>query len=186
MGAQGIKILPVMPPGMSAGGIGALPEGWLGGFYRVRVHWDDTDTTERVYLGRYVKWIDDAITEFLRARGVVFDPEGWLRIDGRRVRESFVVGEYWCRIERSSLFDDLLDVRVAVSETRPKVVVFRAEITDQTGRRVARGTITYVCIKKAGGGIVSAPIPEGLAARLGPGRGTVERDSSKKSRGSGG
>lgn len=32
-----------------------LTEGWLGDRYRVRVHLDDTDTTERVYLGNYVK-----------------------------------------------------------------------------------------------------------------------------------
>lgn len=132
----------------------------------MRVHWDDTDTTQRVYLGKYVKWIDDACTEYLRARGMVFDPEGWLRLDGKRIDESFVVGEYSCRIEATSFFDDLLDVRISVQERRPKVVVFRGDITDQNGRKVATGTITYVCVRKRGGGLESAVMPAGMARRL--------------------
>ncbi|MEM2977287.1 MAG: acyl-CoA thioesterase [Thermoplasmata archaeon] len=141
-------------------------EGWFGDLYRIRVRWDDTDTTQRVYLGRYIKWLDDAVTEFLRARGMVFDPDGGLRLNGRRIRESFVVGEYGCRIERSSLLDDLIDVKVRVLERRSRVVVFEGELVDQKGRRVARGVITYICVRGSGGRIRSAPIPTSLAARL--------------------
>jgi YbgC/YbaW family acyl-CoA thioester hydrolase len=116
--------------------------------YKLRIHWDDTDCTKRVYLGKYIKWIDDACTEYLRERGMVFDPDGWLSLDGRKLDESFVVGEYSCRIEHTSNFDDVLTVKIGIKEKRPKVVVFNGEITDQDGRLVAQGTLTYIYIKR--------------------------------------
>jgi acyl-CoA thioester hydrolase len=119
------------------------PEG-----YKLRIHWDDTDCTKRVYLGKYIKWIDDACTEYLRERGLVFDPDGWLSLDGKPLDESFVVGEYSCRIEHTSGFDDVLTVKISVREKRPKVVVFQGDITGQDGRLVAHGTLTYIYIKR--------------------------------------
>ncbi len=73
--------------------------------YKLRIHWDDTDCTKRVYLGKYIKWIDDACTEYLRERGLVFSPEGWLSLNGKELDEGFVVGEYTCRIEQTSDFE---------------------------------------------------------------------------------
>jgi len=116
--------------------------------YRLRIHWDDTDCTKRVYLGKYIKWIDDACTEYLRQRGMVFDPDGWLSLNGKELDESFVVGEYTCRIEQTSNFDDVLTVKIGIKEKRPKVVVFQGDIMDQDGRLVAHGTLTYIYIKR--------------------------------------
>lgn len=134
------------------------PEG-----YRLRVHWDDTDTTKRVYLGKYIKWIDDACTEYLRERGLAFDPDGWLSLNGRPLNGGFVVGEYSCRIGRTSGFDDVLTVRIGIKEKRPKVVVFRAEIVDEEGRLVAHGTLTYIYIKR---GMRAVPMPPGVSDLL--------------------
>jgi YbgC/YbaW family acyl-CoA thioester hydrolase len=134
--------------------------------YRFRIHWDDTDTTKRVYLGKYIKWIDDACTEFLRERGMVFDPDGWLSLDGKPLSGSFVVGEYSCRIEHSSFFDDVLTVRISVQERRPRVLIFRGDIIDETGKLVAAGTLTYIYIKKQKGGLKAVKMPQKVAGRL--------------------
>jgi YbgC/YbaW family acyl-CoA thioester hydrolase len=134
--------------------------------YRLRIHWDDTDTTRRVYLGKYIKWIDDACTEFLRERGMVFDPDGWLSLDGKSMSGSFVVGEYSCRIEHNSFYDDVLTVKISVQDKRPKVIVFRGDIVDDAGRLVAKGTLTYIFIKKWKGGLKAIEMPPDLAGRL--------------------
>jgi len=156
-----------MSDGKGGGAAGnAVPEGWLGDGYRVRIHWDDTDCTKRVYLGKYIKWIDDAATEYLRARGMVFDPDGWLRLDGKELGESFVVGEYSCRIGHTSDFDDLLTVKIKVKEKRPMVIVFEGEISDQKGRVVARGTLTYIYIRKIDGGMKAAKMPPEVSSRF--------------------
>jgi YbgC/YbaW family acyl-CoA thioester hydrolase len=134
--------------------------------YRLRIHWDDTDTTKRVYLGKYIKWIDDACTEYLRERGMVFDPDGWLSLDGRTLDGSFVVGEYCCRIEHNSFFDDVLTVNIGVQDKRSKVIVFRGDIVDGTGKIVAKGTLTYIYIKKQEGGLKAVQMPQEVAGRL--------------------
>ncbi len=118
------------------------------GGYRLRVHWDDTDCTKRVYLGKYIKWIDDACTEYLRERGLAFDPDGWLYLNGKPLDGGFVVGEYTCRIEHASGFDDVMRVKIGIKEKRSKVVVFRGDIFDAKGRLACRGTLTYIYIKR--------------------------------------
>jgi YbgC/YbaW family acyl-CoA thioester hydrolase len=143
-----------------------MPDWPSSGGYRLRIHWDDTDTTRRVYLGKYIKWIDDACTEFLRERGMVFDPDGWLSLDGKPLAGSFVVGEYSCRIEHNSFFDDILTVKICVQERRPKVIVFRGDILDVSGRLVARGTITYIHIRKRKGGLKAVEMPPEITTRL--------------------
>jgi YbgC/YbaW family acyl-CoA thioester hydrolase len=149
-----------------AGASAGMPDWPAAECYRLRIHWDDTDTTKRVYLGKYIKWIDDACTEYLRERGMVFDPEGWLSLDGMPLKGSFVVGEYSCRIERTSLFDDVLTVRISVREKRPKVIVFRGDIYDVTGGLVAKGTLTYIYIEKRKGNLKAADMPAVVADRL--------------------
>jgi YbgC/YbaW family acyl-CoA thioester hydrolase len=151
--------------GKKPGTAKSIPDWPASDGYRLRVHWDDTDCTGRVYLGKYIKWIDDACTEYLRERGMVFGSDGWLRLDGRELGESFVVGEYSCRIEHTSGFDDILTVRISVREKRPKVVVFQGDILDESGRLVARGSLTYIYIKR---GMKAVPMPQKLFDRLKP------------------
>jgi YbgC/YbaW family acyl-CoA thioester hydrolase len=131
--------------------------------YKLRIHWDDTDCTKRVYLGKYIKWIDDACTEYLRERGLVFDPDGWLYLDGKALNAGFVVGEYSCRIEHSSDFDDVLTVKISIHEKRPKVVVFRGDIFDVKGRLVCHGTLTYIYIVR---GMKAVPMPPEVSGLL--------------------
>jgi len=149
-----------------AGASAGMPDWPASEGYRLRIHWDDTDTTKRVYLGKYIKWIDDACTEYLRERGMVFDPDGWLRLDGKMLDGSFVVGEYTCRIEHNSFFDDVLTVKISVQDKRSKVIVFRGDIIDGTKKIVAKGTLTYIYIKKRKGGLKAVAMPQNVAGRL--------------------
>jgi len=136
----------------------------VSGRLEFRVRWGDTDCTGRVYFTVYVRWVDDAITEVLRGRGINYDSSGGLFLKGVKLDETFVIGEYKCRIEKPSQFDDVIVIDVRVKEIRNRVVVFEGNLFDGiTGDKLASSEITYVCVDKSG---KSADIPERLLKAL--------------------
>jgi len=136
----------------------------VSGRFEFRVRWGDTDCTGRVYFTVYIRWIDDATTELLRGRGINYDSSGGLFLEGVKLNETFVIGEYKCRIEKPSRFDDVIVVDVGVKEIRNRVAVFEGNLFDGiTGDKLASGEITYVCVDKSG---KSTDIPERLLKAL--------------------
>ncbi|MFQ6080442.1 MAG: acyl-CoA thioesterase [Candidatus Bathyarchaeia archaeon] len=136
----------------------------ISGRFEFRVKFGDTDCTGRVYFPVYVRWIDDAITELLRGRGISYDSSGGLFFEDVKLDETFVLGEYRCRIEKTSCFDDVIVVDVRVKEVRNRVVVFEGNLFDGvTGDKLASGEITYICVDKSG---KSTDIPERLLKAL--------------------
>ncbi|MEM1943869.1 MAG: thioesterase family protein [Candidatus Caldarchaeum sp.] len=128
---------------------------------RFRVGFQDTDSTTRIYFPTYVRWFDMAFIEFLRKNGVVFDASGKIVFQNQVLDETLVIGEYGCRILKPSKYDDLLEVRVSITELRDKVV--RADFTltsVDTGGELSRGWITYVCVDTGSGR--SSPFPNEL------------------------
>jgi len=129
-----------------------------------RVSWDHTDCTTRIYFTVYMKWLDDAITEYFRCKGFTFDAVGKLFLNGERVVNSFAIGEYTCRINRPSKFDDMIRVRVKVKEMREKVLVFEGIFEDlESDVALGHGETTFICVDDEGR---SAKIPENVRARL--------------------
>jgi acyl-CoA thioester hydrolase len=126
-----------------------------GTLFRIRFH--DTDHSGRVYFANYINWIDDDITEFLRAKGITFPDIQKTLVNSEIVEGTFVIGEFSCRIHAPSKFDDVVKVRSRVAEVRRKVLRFESEVLDaNTGQKLASGSITYIWVK----GESSAPIPE--------------------------
>lgn len=70
----------------------------------VRVYWEDTDGGGIVYYANYLKYLERARTEWLRALGV----------EQRKLQETtgglFVVGEASIKFLRSARLDDMLQV----------------------------------------------------------------------------
>jgi len=87
-----------------------------------------------------------ALIEFLRQNNIVFDQVGRLFMDGKTSNNSFVIGEYGCRIEKPSRYDELVEAFVESAEIRNKSVkvMFRLENTEH--EVLAKGFITYVYI----------------------------------------
>ncbi|GBC69160.1 Putative esterase [archaeon HR01] len=130
-----------------------------------RVGFGDTDSTGRVYFPVYVRWIDEAFIEMLRLAGVTFKPDGGLRVDDETLGVTFVIGEYSCRIESPSTYDDQILVRVHVEEVRKKVLRVEALIsTPAQDLILAKGGITYVCVDMSSG--KSAEIPDKILSRI--------------------
>jgi len=130
----------------------------------VRVGFPDTDCTTRVYFNVYIKWLDNAIIEMFREHGITYGQFGDMRFRGERLEVTFVIGEYRCRIEKPSILDDILKLRVWVSEVRDKVVVHQGIFYNSNGEVAARAEITYVCINTNTG--KSDNIPEDIRREL--------------------
>lgn len=131
----------------------------------VRVGFGDTDCTGRVYFPVYIKWIDEAFIEMLRVNSITFKPDGGLRMDEKTLGVTFVIGEYSCRIEAPSTYDDRILVRVHVKEVRRRVLTVEGTILTPTQDLIlAKGSITYVCVDMVSGR--SAEIPEEILSRI--------------------
>lgn len=90
--------------------------------HTVRIYWEDTDAGGIVFYGNYLKFMERARTEWLRALG--FDQEG-MRRSGEGM---FVVADTQLRYLQPARLDDLLNVTVAVIERGRASVVFAQEV----------------------------------------------------------
>ena len=79
---------------------------------RIRAYYEDTDAGGIVYHATYLRWMERARTEWLRALG---EQHGAL---AERSGVQFVVSELDIRYRRPARLDDLLDVDVDVIEVR--------------------------------------------------------------------
>ncbi|MDW8084543.1 MAG: thioesterase family protein [Candidatus Caldarchaeum sp.] len=125
--------------------------------YIFRIGFQDTDATGRVYFPNYVKWFDIAFIEFLRERGLVFDKAGRLIVDGETQNQTFVIGEFGCRIEKPSGYDDSVTVVIDAAEVGNKTVKTDFSLLNEKGENLARGYITYVLISLDNGKAVEIP-----------------------------
>jgi acyl-CoA thioester hydrolase len=79
---------------------------------RVRVYYEDTDAGGIVYHATYLRWMERARSDWLRALG---ERHGEL---AARAGVQFVVSEIDIRYRRPARLDDLLDVDLEVVEVR--------------------------------------------------------------------
>jgi acyl-CoA thioester hydrolase len=79
---------------------------------RVRVYYEDTDAGGIVYHATYLRWMERARTDWLRALGE-------RHVDlAQSAGVQFVVSELAIRYRRPARLDDLLDVDLEVAELR--------------------------------------------------------------------
>lgn len=127
--------------------------------FPVRVYWEDTDAGGVVYYASYLRFLERARSEWLRALGV--DQVRLLREE----RLQFVVVEANVRYHRPAKFDDQLAVSVALESLRGASIVMGQEI-----RRGAAGeellvsaTVRAACLDSAS--LKPRPLPAALATR---------------------
>lgn len=122
----------------------------------VRVYWEDTDAGGVVYYANYLRFLERARSEWLRALGI-----DQLRLQ-REERLQFVVVEANVRYHRPARFDDELVVSVTLESLRGASV--------QMGQEVRRGaellvsaTVRAACIDADT--LRPRPLPKRLAER---------------------
>jgi acyl-CoA thioester hydrolase len=127
--------------------------------FPVRVYWEDTDAGGVVYYANYLRFLERARSEWLRALGV---DQVRMLLDERL---QFVVVEANVRYHRPARFDDELVVTVALESMRGASVTMAQEI--RRGRNsdelLVTATVRAACIDSAS--LKPRPLPRALASQ---------------------
>jgi YbgC/YbaW family acyl-CoA thioester hydrolase len=124
-----------------------------------RVEFHETDMAGIAHFSNFFRWMEWGEREFLRARGLSF------RIEWEGEQLGFPRVSASCDYLSPVEFDDVIEVAVRVENVGRKSVTYAFEFTS-AGRAVARGRISAVCCRVAGGRLESVEIPASLRARL--------------------
>jgi acyl-CoA thioester hydrolase len=121
----------------------------------VRVYWEDTDAGGVVYHASYLRFLERARTEWLRAQG----------IDQTRVRDVFgvvfVVRDLSIEFLQPARLDDALDIELETVSRRSASMTFAQRILRRVDAVVlARASVRAACVAAAD--FKPSRIPEGL------------------------
>jgi acyl-CoA thioester hydrolase len=110
--------------------------------FPVRVYWEDTDAGGVVYYASYLKFLERARSEWLRALGI-----DQVKLQ-RDERLQFVVVEANIRYHRPARFDDELVVSVALEELRGASLALAQDVRrgPDASELLISATIRAACI----------------------------------------
>ena len=123
----------------------------------IRVYYEDTDSGGVVYYANYLKFMERARTEWMRALG--FEQDELLRTHG----VLFAVRSVKLDFLKPARFNDLLQVTVAVSHRGGASVTVRQRVQRQD-LVLCEGEVKIACI--AAESFTSCAMPDAIAARL--------------------
>jgi acyl-CoA thioester hydrolase len=123
----------------------------------VRVYYEDTDAGGVVYYANYLKFLERARTEFMRALG--YD----LRELAADPGILFVVAGVEVEYRRPARHDDLLAVSVAIAERGRAGLTFAQQVR-RGAELLVEAKVRVACVDAAT--FKPKPLPEQIAARL--------------------
>jgi acyl-CoA thioester hydrolase len=104
-----------------------------------RVYYYDTDCSGAVYHANYLKFLEEARSEYLEARGLTV--KGLLDVG-----VGFAIRRQEMEYKFPALYGDTLDISTAVKEHTPYRIVFAYTITNQDGRLIGKAETDLVCV----------------------------------------
>jgi acyl-CoA thioester hydrolase len=123
--------------------------------WRIRVYWEDTDAGGVVYHAGYLRFMERARSEWMRALGV--DQMAFKQATGL----AFMVRDMQIDFLKAALLDDELSVTVEVKERRAASILFTQTITRATdGNSLIRAKVRVACVDIQR--MRAAPIPADL------------------------
>ena len=106
----------------------------------IRVYWEDTDAGGVVYHASYLRFLERARTEWLRALGV----------DQMALKQSrglaFLVRDMQLDFLRPALLDDELVATVSVMERRAASILFSQTVVRADGTCLIRAKVRVACV----------------------------------------
>jgi acyl-CoA thioester hydrolase len=126
----------------------------------VRVYWEDTDAGGVVYHAGYLRFMERARSEWMRALGV--DQMAFKQATGL----AFMVRDMHIDFLRPALLDDELSVTVEVKEWRTASILFTQMITKMDGCCLIRASVRVACVDLQR--MRPAPIPADLIQQAAP------------------
>lgn len=110
----------------------------------VRVYWEDTDASGVVYHANYLRWLERARTEWLRARGL--DQESMRT----KLGIAFTLASVEIRYIKPARLDDALEVHTEVSEIKRASFGFRQRVLrPSTGEVLTEASVRAACVDAA-------------------------------------
>jgi acyl-CoA thioester hydrolase len=107
----------------------------------VRVYWEDTDAGGIVYYANYLKFMERARTEWLRALG--FEQATMQR----EQQLMFVVVDAKLQFKKPARYGDALNVTASVCEHSRASFSFKQDVLHETnGELLVSGTVRVACI----------------------------------------
>jgi acyl-CoA thioester hydrolase len=122
--------------------------------FPIRVYWEDTDAGGVVYHASYVRFLERARTEWLRAQGV---GQQALR-DGEDL--VLVIRGMTLDFHKPARLDDELQASVALLERRPASLLLGQEIS-RAGQVLVRAQVRVACLVASS--FRPRPLPQWLA-----------------------
>jgi len=125
----------------------------------IRIYWEDTDAGGIVYYANYLKFMERARSEWLRAIGIEQLPLQ------RELGLMFVVVEAQTQFRKPARYGDLLQVSCAVAESGRASLTFKQEIVrDGAGDVLVTGHVRVACLDTLR--LRPQPLPEILMREL--------------------
>jgi acyl-CoA thioester hydrolase len=106
----------------------------------VRIYWEDTDAGGVVYHASYLRFMERARTEWLRAMGIT--QSSYKETTGL----AFLVREMQIDFLKAALLDDELSVSVEVKERRAASILFAQTIRRADGAELIRAKVRVACV----------------------------------------
>lgn len=123
----------------------------------VRVYYEDTDSGGVVYYANYLKFMERARTEWLRAMG--FEQSTLLN----EHHVIFVVRSVGIEYLKSAVFDDLLQVTARLEHLGRSQIIFKQTV--ERNDVLARAEVKIVCVN--GETFKPVKIPDAIRQKLG-------------------
>jgi acyl-CoA thioester hydrolase len=106
----------------------------------VRVYYEDTDFSGRVYHASYLRFFERGRTEWLRGFGLKHDHLA------QRERVGFAIRKLQIEFLSAATIDDLLEVATSLRESRGPTLTFQQSVM-RAETTIATGTVDVVTIK---------------------------------------
>ncbi len=121
-----------------------------------RVYYHHTDCGGVVYYGNYLKFLEEARTEFLEGKGISIKEladEGTL----------FVVARQEIEYKSPAFYGDILNIDTQLTDVSKIRIIFEYEIKNQKGKLISLARTVMACV---GSGFKPKPLSEEIRQRL--------------------
>lgn len=105
------------------------------------IYYHDTDTSGAVYHANYLKYLEEARSEFLEKHGFTIKE---LLAKGI----GFAIRRQEMEYKAPTLYGDTLDIETWVKEFTPYRIVFAYTLHNQDGRLIGRAETDLVCVTR--------------------------------------
>ena len=123
---------------------------------KIKIYYHDTDCGGVVYYANYLKYLEEARTEF-------FETNGFLIRELAQKGTLFVVARQEIDYKSPAVYGDVLIIDTRVANISGVKMEFEYEIKNQDARLISKAKTILVCVDKT---LKPRPIPEDIKKKI--------------------